>query len=375
MYLNNAATSYPKPERVMQAVLDSLRNPPSEPGRGHGQQDLIGCTRRLMANFLGVKDERRVCFAASGTDALNTAIIGSLEPGDEVVCSQIDHNSVTRPLAHLARERGVRVHEVGLDSEGGISLAQLREAIGPRTRAAVITHVSNVTGAVAPIFDIAALLAPYGATLIVDASQSIGLFPLNLSELPTRTILAAAGHKGLYGPSGTGVLVVPDDRVGQRVFGGTGIRSEETWHLVDLPYRHEAGTPNVSGIAGLGAGLEFVRLQGLKSLSALRNELVCAARHALAHVKGTTLAPLPDEDGRAGIVSFRVQGLDAEQVGFALHSVFGIEVRAGLHCAPSMHRALGTFPEGLVRTSFGAFNDESDVRALVDAVARISVGG
>lgn len=372
IYLNNAATSHPKPERVIAAVMDSLREPPSEPGRGYGQRDTVGRTRRALADLVGLADERRVCWAASGTDALNTAMWGSLDAGDEVVCSAIDHNSVSRPLTHLARERGIIVRRVGLDGNGRMSLAELREAIGPRTRVTVVTHVSNVTGAVAPLSEIAAIVASYGSTMIVDASQSMGLLPLDLSELPARTIVAAAGHKGLHGPSGTGVLVVPDDRVGQRIFGGTGIRSEDPWHLRELPYRHEAGTPNVSGIAGLGAGVSFVTERGLVSLSASRNELVRAARQALALIKGIVLAPLPDDDGRAGIVAFRVGGIEAEQVGFALHSAFGIEVRAGLHCAPSMHRALGTFPEGLVRASFGAFNDEADVRALVDAVARIS---
>jgi len=372
-YLNNAATSYPKPERVTQAVLDCLRAPPSEPERGYGLRDTVQDCRRLAADFLGIGDSNRVCFTSSGTDALNTAILGSLGPGDQVIYTQMDHNSVTRPLAHLVRDQGVEAREVGLNADTSVSLTQLREALGTRTRVAIITHVSNVTGTITPLEPISALLAHYGTTLIIDASQSVGLLPLNVTGLPTRTILAAAGHKGLYGPSGMGLLVVPDDRVGQRIRGGTGVRSEDRLHPMDLPLRHEAGSHNTTGIAGLHAGLEFVSAQGSTQLATHRNDLVSAARGSLASVAGVTLAPLPNADGRAGIVTFGIRGMEADQVGFELHSVFGIDVRAGLHCAPGMHRALGSFPGGLIRASFGVFNDETDVRALVDAVAKISL--
>ena len=227
MYLNNAATTFPKPETVTRAILENLTHLPGNDGRGHGGNDEIEVCRRRIAEFFALQAAKHVCFAASGTDALNTAIQGSVRDGDEIVCTAFDHNSVARPLSHLARQRGVVVRRVGIEHDGSLNVNSLRNYLNTNTRALILTHVSNVTGAVTPLDDIAELTASHGITLIIDASQSAGLIPLHLSALPSRTVLAAAAHKGLYGPSGTGILIVPDELVEQRLHGGTGVRSED----------------------------------------------------------------------------------------------------------------------------------------------------
>ena len=357
---------------MTRAVLDSLTQLPDSDGRGFGGHDTIARCRNSLATFFGIGNPKQICFAASGTDALNTAIIGSLSDGDEVICTVFDHNSVTRPLCYLKLHRRVVVRQISTMRDGSINLEQLRESLNANTRAIIITHISNVTGAVTSLEEIAELIAVRRITLIIDASQSVGVVPIDLSALPTRTILTAAAHKGLYAPSGTGILVVPDELVGQRLHGGTGIRSETPHQPTELPHRHEAGTPNHTGIAGLYAGIGFVEAEGVAKLSAHRSRLVHMTRERLSALDGVELTPLPQNDGRGGIVGFRLRGMTSEEVGFALESAFSIQVRTGLHCAPTIHRALGTFPDGLVRVSFGAFNLDEDAESLVEAVAQIN---
>lgn len=370
VYLNNAATSYPKPEEVLQAVASSLAHPPAEPGRSGGGADPLMACRQTLARLFGVSRPNNIALLPSATHGLNTALLGLAEPGSHVVSTVLEHNSVLRPLAQLA-SKGAEVTLLRPDQSGVVSAQAVARALRPNTRIVAVTHASNVTGAVQPAEDIAEEVAGKGVALVLDAAQSAGCVPIAYDELPGRVFLAFAGHKGLYGPAGTGGLVVPDEDLAQTFFGGTGVRSESDLHPTELPLRHEAGTPNLPGLAGLRAGAEFVLRQTVEALGAHRSRLVSRLRHGLSRIPSVRIAPLPGDDGRAGVTSLWVDGWTPEEMGFALRESFGIETRSGLHCAPLVHEWLGTAPKGNIRVSVGAFNGESHVDLLVDAVRKL----
>ncbi len=371
VYLNNAATSFPKPRSVIDATSQSLSDFPCEPGRqSNGVDPLIDC-RRELAGLLGVGDEAQVILLGSATIGLNLVINGLLRDGGRAVCSTLAHNSVLRPLAHAKRDFGVTTTLIEADREGRVSGEQFDAHLDGSTRLAVITHISNITGSIQPIDDIAAAAAAKGVPLLIDAAQSAGVVPVSWHQLPGRVFLAFAGHKGLMGPSGTGGLVVPDNRLAQTVVGGTGVHSESVLHPEFLPLRHEAGTPNLPGIAGLTAGVRFVARKGVVELGRSRHTLVSRIRRQLEPLVKLRLSPLPEEDGRTGIVSMTVDHQPPRELAYLLEQSFGIVTRAGLHCAPLAHRSLGTAPAGTVRVSVGPFTTEADVDRLCNALHRI----
>lgn len=368
-YLNNAATSYPKPAAVLEAVSRNLESPPSEPGRvGGNGDDVLRTCRAELAQLFGVMQPERIVLLPSATYAINQVLWGLLGAGDHVVTTTFEHNSVLRPLAHLARERGVETTHVEPLADTTVDAGSITAAIRPQTRLVAVSHAGNVTGAVQPVAEIAAAVAQRGVALLIDAAQSAGALNIDHGRLPGRVFIVFAGHKGLLGPTGVGGLVLPDEDLPQTIAGGTGIRSESLTHPEELPLRHEAGTPNLPGIAGLAAGAAWVRLRGVTTEGEHRNSLVQQCRERLRRVPGLTLLPLPGDDGRAGIVSFTAEGRSPDELAFALRQGFQIETRAGLHCAPLSHRGLGTWPQGTVRVSFGAFNRAEQVAALADAL-------
>lgn len=369
VYLNHAATSYPKPRPVVEAVLRTLSAPPPDTGRGGGVSDPRPECRRLVAELLGVADPARVVLLPSATHALNLVIAGLATDDAQVVTTPLEHNSVLRPLAHLARDRGVGVTIVRPESSGRISPTHFAHALAHGTRLAVVTHASNVSGSIQPVEEIAALAARAGVPLLIDAAQSAGILPIEHRALPGRVYVACPGHKALLGPAGVGILVVPDDDTPQDVVGGTGAQSESVLHPAQLPLRHEAGTPNLPGIAGLCAGLRCLMERGVETGSRTRAALVRLILEGLRRISGARAVPVAGGDGRVGVLSFNLAGWDPRDVGFALHEVFGVEVRAGLHCAPLAHRFLGTAPLGTVRASFGAGNREDDAATLLDVLA------
>jgi len=370
VWLNNAATAFPRPPEVIEAVHRALVEPPVEPGRSTGGADPTVPCRRRLAELLGVDDPCRVALLPSATHALNTVLAGLLDAGGHVVASTLEHNAVLRPLAHRVRDRGLRVSWVEPGDDGRIDAVDFAALLRPQTRLAVLLHASNVTGAVQPVEAVAARCAEAGVPLLVDASQSAGCIPLEHRRLPGRVFLVAAGHKGLLGPPGVGVLVLPNDRLPQWMVGGTGVRSEAQFHPPELPLRHEAGTPNLPAVEGLAAGVAWVAAEGVETLGRRRAAAVRFLREALAAVPGVRTVPAQDADGRAGILSFVVDGRPPEEFAFLLRSAFGIELRAGLHCAPGAHRRLGTLPLGTLRVGVGPFTTREDLEALVDAVAQ-----
>jgi cysteine desulfurase / selenocysteine lyase len=373
IYLNNAATTFPKPQTVVNAVHAALIAPPVEPGRAGGDVDPTRGCRETLADLFGVAEPRRVILTPSATHALNLVIYGRLlsRPGSHVVTTTLEHNSILRPLAHLRRNHGIRVTHLEPASDGRVDPAGLLEAARSDTRLIAVTHASNVTGCVQPVEDIALIAAEMGIPLLIDASQSAGSIPLDHGRLPGRVFVAAAGHKGLFGPMGTGVLIVPDERLAQVFVGGTGVQSDNPLHPSELPLRYEAGTMNLPGIAGLTAGVRFVQDRGVDNLGRHRHRLIHRLRNRLRSIDGCRLSPLANDDGRAGIVSLTLEGGKPDELGFALQASFDIETRIGLHCAPLVHRSLGTLPDGSVRASVAAFNTNEDVEALAEALTTL----
>jgi cysteine desulfurase/selenocysteine lyase len=368
IYLDQAATSHPKPEPVVRAVAEALGQGGS-PGRGShrmavGAARTVFAAREALAALLGVGDSSRLIFTASATDALNAAIHGWLTEGGEVICSAYEHNAVVRPLAAWARRTGGRVRVIG---GAPLDLAALRRSIGPKTRLVVLTHASNVSGEILPVAEAAGVCGP--VPLVVDAAQTAGHLPVAWSELGAAAV-ASSGHKGLLGPQGTGLLYLAPGFSPEPVRqGGTGGNSEEDVQPAMCPDRYEAGTLNTPGIAGLGAAAGVLAARGLAAERAHERELTARLLDGLARVPGVKVLGSNDPERRVGVVSFTVVGWDPGAFGRELDERFGVLVRTGLHCAPLAHRTLGSFPAGAVRMSVGYPTAAADVDAALEAVA------
>ncbi|HET7038125.1 MAG TPA: aminotransferase class V-fold PLP-dependent enzyme, partial [Thermomicrobiaceae bacterium] len=380
IYLDNAATSWPKPEPVYAALESFLRTAGANPGRGSHVMAARAAatldeTRRKLARIIGVADPRRIVFASNTTDALNLAIKGLLRPGDHAVTTVMEHNSVRRPLRAL-RDQGVDVSTVAADAEGITSPEDFTAALRPETRLVVLTHASNVNGAVQPVAEIAAAVRAHSdAFLLVDAAQTLGALPFTMDELDA-DLLAFPGHKGLMGPPGTGGLAIgprvrPDDLRTVRE-GGTGGNSEEDVQPAELPNRYEAGTLNTVGIAALGAAAEVVLELGVPAIRAHEAALVNRLVDGLEEIPGVRVLAPRDPERRAAVVSFLIEGWEPVDIGAALDSSFGIACRTGLHCAPDACKALGASPGGTVRFSPGYFTTEAEIDQALEAVEQLA---
>lgn len=371
VYLNNAATSYPKPPEVVAAVHRALTRPPGDEGRGGcGEDDRREC-RQHIATLLGVGNPDQVALLPSATFAINLVVNGLVSQGAHVVTSVLEHNSVLRPLTHKEHHDQVDVAYVEPAPDGRLEPARLRDALAPETALIVITHLSNACGAIQPIEDVADIAANAGVPLLIDASQSVGCVEIHYEDIPGRVFLAFAGHKGLLAPPGIGGLIVADDQLAQTLVGGTGVRSESVLHPEELPLRHEAGTPNFPGIAGLSAGASLVNDRGVENEGYRRHEMTMFLRERLAPMKGLHLLPLANDDGRGGIVALRHEAWEPEMLGYALRESFSIECRSGLHCAPRIHEFFGCGRAGTLRVSFGTGNQMDDAKALLAALGEI----
>lgn len=380
IYLDNAATSFPKPPQVSEAIADLLAHRAGNPGRsGHAlavaAQAVVADTRRLLASFFGARDPSRVVFALNATDALNTALWGLLRPGDRVVTTSVEHNAMVRPLSALA-ERGVAVERVPCAPDGTLDLDDLARALeAAPTRAVAMTHASNVCGTILPVQDAARLAHRHGAVLLVDAAQTAGVLPIDVVEMGI-DLLAFPGHKGLLGPTGTGGLYVsPDVRLAPLRQGGTGTRSEEERQPEELPEALEAGTVNTVGIAGLGAALRVLQELGLARVQAHEAALATRLLTGLRDIPGVRVHGTGDPRRQVAVVSITVDAWEPVDLGAALDSTFGIAVRPGLHCAPIAHRTLGTFPHGTVRLSPGISTTEEEIDQALAALRGLAGAG
>jgi cysteine desulfurase family protein len=379
IYLDYAATSWPKPPEVIQAMSDFLENAGGNPGRSGHRLSIAAAryvygAREAVAELFNVSDPLRVVFACNVTYALNLALRGLLRPGDHAVTSSMEHNSVMRPLRALERE-GVRLTVVACDPEGRLPLDDLRQAVTPGTRLVVVTHASNVTGNLFPLQAIAGIAHQAGALLLVDAAQTAGAIPIDQAALGI-DLLAFTGHKGLHGPPGTGGLVIGDRvdvaQLAPLARGGTGSRSELEEQPDMLPDRYESGTGNSVGLAGLGAGVRWLLERGVESVRAHEAALTDQLITGLRGVAGVSVYGPRCSAEMTAVVSCRVAGLRVSDVGLRLDDEFGILCRVGLHCAPAAHRTLGTFPEGTIRLAPGPYTSAADIQAVSAAFEQIA---
>ncbi len=378
IYLDNAATSWPKPPQVMAAVGEVITNLAGNAGRGGHMaavqaSRLVHQVREEIAAFFGADDPSCVVFTANATQAINQALFGLLRPGDHVIVSSLEHNAVTRPLWALA-QTGVRVTEIPVQPEAELPWQELERAFRKDTRLVVTLHASNVTGTILPIERIGRIARSHKVPYLVDASQTAGIFPLDLSHLPV-DMLASPGHKGLLGPQGTGVLIVrPSLKLRPLIYGGTGSLSESDQQPDYLPDSLESGTMNGAGIAGLGAGIRYLRQYGLEAVRTKEQALCQRLIDGLAAIPGVNLYGGSDAITKAPIVAFNIGDVDSTVVGFALEQAGGIVSRAGLHCAPHAHKTLGTLEQGVVRLSPSHFTTEEEIGRTLEAVATVASG-
>jgi len=377
IYFDNAATSWPKPEKVYQAAEEYLRSGGANPGRsGHTrslQADrLVYDTREKAASFLGASAPEEIIFTLNATDSLNMAIKGLLEPGDHVVFTPFEHNSVLRPLGSLRRNGSITTTMAGREGSAEITVDDIASAVKPETRLIVCNHASNVTGQILPVEQIGELAREKGIFFLLDAAQTAGVMPLDLKQVKPH-LAAFAGHKGFMGPPGVGLLYLEQGvKIKPWREGGTGSRSEEDRHPEMMPDYLEAGTLNSPGLAGLFQGIRFLEEEGLEKVREHEVRLAGMLRLGLQEIPGVTVFGPEDARKAVAVVSFVLEGIDSGEMGFVLEQAYGILSRTGLHCAPHAHKAIGTFPQGTVRFSLGYFNTEKEVKTALDAVSEVA---
>ncbi len=380
IYLDNAATTWPKPPAVYAAVERCMRDLGAPAGRGVYREAaeverLVTDARRRVAALLGAEEPRRVIFTNNGTDSLNFALYGVLRPGDHVVTSVVEHNSVLRPLRHLEEKRGIRVTRVPCDGKGVVDPHDIRRAVQPQTRLIALVHASNVTGALQPVEEVGRIAREMGVLYLVDAAQTLGHLPLDVRRLGCH-LLAAPGHKGLLGPLGTGVLYLApglEEQVDSLRQGGTGTQSEDDRQPEMLPDKYEPGNHNTPALAGLGAGAAWLQDQGVEAVHRRNGELTTRLIAGLCEIDGVTLHGPTGETERVGVVSITLADCPPQEAAMMLDSAHGVQVRPGLHCAPRMHQALGTSAGGgTLRFSIGPFNTEEQIDHAIAAVAEIA---
>ena len=368
IYLDNAATSYPKPPAVIEAVGRALRDEGAAEGRSATRaalrvHEVVARCRQRAARLLNASAPERIIFTFNGTDSLNLALHGLLRPGDHVVTSTVEHNSVLRPLRNL-RDRGVDVTYVPGDREGRINPDQIERALEKKTRLVALVHASNVTGTIQPIERVGELARRAGAFFLVDAAQTVGHLPIDVSRLPI-DLLAAPGHKGLLGPLGTGILYVApgvEEELASIRQGGTGSNSDDDLQPARLPDKYECGNHNVPGLFGLEAALAWIEERTVAEICRHDRHLTQQLVTTLTAIKGLRVYGPSSPEDRVGVVSVTLDGFEPQELSTILDTSFGIETRAGLHCAPGMHRCLGTFASGgTLRMSVGPFTTEADI--------------
>jgi len=381
IYLDNAATTFPKPASVLERMIETYGRIGVSPGRGGYDlaakaEEMVRKTRQKVARFFGSPDPDRVIFTGNATDALNIALQGLLHPGDHVVSTRLEHNSVLRPLHHLRQKGVVEYDLIPFDGKGFVDPEDIIAAIRPNTKLVIVTHASNVLGTVQPIREIGRRCMEYGVLLLIDAAQTAGAIPINMEAWQVAGV-AFTGHKSMLAPTGIGGLVLNRqmDAIGPSRFGGTGVDSASPVHTEDFPYRLEAGTLNLMGIIGLSESLDFLEDMDITSIHAAEMALLKKLRDGLSRIDGIDLYCAESLSGHVGLLTANVTGVDPADVGAILDADFGIAVRVGLHCAPLVHESLGTSPYGGVRFSIGPFNTGDDIDRTLGAMTEIARHG
>lgn len=377
IYLDHAATSWPKPPAVGEAMMNALQFAGANPGRGSHRMAVQASrvlfeTRKGLATLFGIRNPNDIAFGSNTTEALNLAIQGVLQEGDHVIATMAEHNSVRRPLEFLRRQGKIEVDYVPVTASGAIDLKQMERMFRKNTRLVVCTHSSNLLGSILPIGEISELCRQHHALILVDAAQSVGVMPVDVGKLGI-DMLAFPGHKGLLGPQGTGGLyIAPELDVQPLLHGGTGSQSEAVEQPKVRPDRYEAGTPNTVGIAGLGAGVKHVLAMTPASIYQHEWELTQLIMEGLSSIKGIQLLGPDIGQPRSGLVSFIIEGYDSAQLAFRLDRNYGIAVRSGFHCTPLAHESAGTTATGAVRASVGYNSSHEEVDELIRAIIELT---
>ena len=379
IYLDNAATAWPKPDNVYKFMIDHYRDCGVNPGRSGFDKaieagNILEDLRLRLTKFLGGDEDtpERMCFGYNATDALNLIIQGSLSAGDHVITTNVEHNSVIRPINHLVRDGGVEATYLEFDGAGFISPDDVKAAIKKNTKLVIVNHGSNVLGTIQPIAEIGKICKEHGITFAIDSSQTAGVIPINMKEMNV-DIAAFTGHKALMGATGIGGMCIRKHvEIKHSRSGGTGVRSAYPYHLDEYPYRMEYGTPNVVGIASLYAGQDWIEEQGMNNIYAHEIKLAQKLVNGLKQIENVKIYCCDSLENHLSTVTMNIDGIEAGSVGTMLDVDYNIATRTGLHCAPLVHKQLGIDKiHGGVRFSIGAFNKESDIDAAINAVSEI----
>jgi len=373
IYVDNSATSYPKPKSVLETVINVISNIGGSPGRSAYRTAIelgriVFETREKIASLFNIKNSNRLIFTSGTTESINTVLFGLLNSGDKVLTTSMEHNSVMRPLRFMEKNCGIKLDIVRCSPEGEIDLDLFSNKLKNNVKLVVINHGSNVIGTIAPLDEICKSVKKYNSLILVDAAQTAGIYPIDVEKIKL-DFLACSGHKGLLGPQGTGCLYIRDNiSIRPLKFGGTGSNSESDEQPEFLPDRFESGTLNAPGIAGLGAGVSFVLEQGIEKIFEHGTLLVKRFLDGILSNKKIKVYGPKKPDKMLPIISFTIDGYDSAAVAHRLSDEFDICTRVGLHCSPWAHKTIGTFPSGTIRVSFGYSNTTEDVDNILKAL-------
>jgi cysteine desulfurase family protein len=376
-YFDNAASSWPKPPQVIEAMTTCLNEFAANPGRGSHQMAVKASralfeTRKNLAKLFKISNPNDICYTLNTTEALNLAIKGSLKVGDHVITTSVEHNSVRRPLEYLRRTKNIDITYIQANEKGYINPLEIRNAMRNNTRLVICSHSSNLLGTIVPLAEIGQICEQKKIMLLVDAAQTAGTLPIDVTQMGV-SMLAFPGHKGLLGPQGTGGLYIhPSIDLEPLLQGGTGSQSEAIEQPVVRPDRYEAGTQNTVGIVGLNEGVKFVLKQTVEAIHVKEWSFTQRLMEGLQEVEGVQILGPDLGDDRTGIVSFIMKQVDASELSFILDQSFQIAVRAGFHCTPLGHETAGTTETGAVRASVGFYTTEEEVEHFIHSIKEIS---
>jgi cysteine desulfurase family protein len=376
--MDNAATTFPKPEEVYQAVDYFGRNLGGNPGRGSNKATLqagsilMDC-REALADLFNIADSSHIAFTFNITEAINIALKGLLNPGDHVISSSMEHNAVARPLHAMQQCFGIEWTMAPCAGDGSMDPNEVRKAIRPNSKMICVLHASNLTGTIMPIAEIGKIAREHELLLVVDAAQTAGVIPIDV-EKQYIDVLTFTGHKGLLGPQGTGgIYVQPGLAIKSLKQGGTGSLSENLEHPTFMPDLLESGTHNTPGIAGLLAGVNYIKQEGIEKIHKHEQRLSRMLMNGLQSIPQVELYGPVDIDRKTAVISFNIKGMDCGELSMSLDHYYGIVSRSGLHCAPLAHQTIGTYETGACRLSLGYFNREEDIELAIRAVDELAV--
>ena len=376
IYLDNAATTFPKPEAVYNAMMDCMKNYCANPGRAGHKLAMkaareIYDTRENIAKLFNIDNPMNIVFTNNATDSLNLAIKGVVNKGDHIITTSMEHNSVIRPIKALEKV-GVENTIVQCDDQGFLNIDDLEKAIKPNTKLIVTTHASNVCGTLIDIKSISEIANKHNILYLIDASQTVGVYDIDLKDIKA-DMLAAPGHKGLLGPQGTGILYIREGlNIGILKEGGTGSRSEDLFQPDLFPDKYESGTHNTPGIVGLNEGVKFIFKEGIDKIKEHEEELCKYMLERLEEVPNIKIYGPKDANKRASVISINIGNMDSGEITFLLDSEYDIATRSGIHCAPLAHKTLGTLEQGAVRFSIGYFNTKEEIDKAINALKEIA---